>query len=110
MEGDKLRRHLIQFFRWQLEQGYIDTEDKMYVPYEVAEKYLDERGIDYDLSASGLLRREIEAKRFLIKSVLDNSTVTIDDKDQEHYSLTETQLDNLVKIYLRDTWKLEIID
>ena len=100
MEGDKLRRHLIQFFRWQLEQGYIDTEDKMYIPYEVAEKYLDEKSIDYDLSTYELLRKEIETKTFLIKSILDNSTVTIDDKDQEHYSLTETQLDNLIKTLL----------
>ena len=59
MEGDKLRRHLIQFFRWQLEQGYIDTEDKMYVPYEVAEKYLDEKDIDYSLSDSTSLVDEL---------------------------------------------------
>lgn len=59
MEGDKLRRHLIQFFRWQLEQGYIDTEDKMYIPYEVAEKYLDEKGIEPEAEVKTMKQNEI---------------------------------------------------
>lgn len=39
-----MRRDLIKFFRWQLDQGLINTDD-MIIPYEVVDKFMLENNI-----------------------------------------------------------------